>query len=652
MDSARRESVVKGRELPSENRSFRMPSPNCAKVFRLRVSQWTWGVALILIGTLGWAQQASENVPLFPLSEIEPGMKGVGRTVFDGRNIVEFEAEILGVLRNVAPRQSVILARLSGGPLEETGILAGMSGSPVYIDGRLIGAVALGFQFSKAPIAGITPIEQMVESFGDEAETASVPAAGQQAWSFVAESGNPSELRLVASEMPDLLPPAAKANAANRVFWGGNETSLVRVATPLALSGFTTEAVEHFQPQLRALGLVPMQVGGGGTTDQTMGDASKLQPGSMISVQLVRGDLGMSADGTVTLVDQGRVYAFGHQFLSAGPTAIPFAESVVLTALPSYANSMKISTPGQLLGVIGQDRSSGIMGTLGERVRMAPVELEVASGERPDRNYSFEVVNDRFLLPFLVNMAVLSSLGTTERMVGDSTLQVEQTVALNGLPEVRVENYFSGSINAPAMAAQSAAVTLSYLMQSELGPLDIEGIKLRVLSTDRRLVRNLERIWSDRREVKPGESLELTALLRSQDGEGTLQKAAIQIPASLTPGPLTILVADGRTIDLAERRQAGRRTLPQDPQQLVRAINKQRRNNRLYARLSRLQRGFVIQGENYPSPPPSIARIFSRDPSLNAEVRQTILSTVADYEMDAVPSLVSGVKTIIVQVRE
>jgi hypothetical protein len=594
------------------------------------------------------AQQTGLSIPVIPLSEIKPGMKGVGRTVFDGRTISEFQVEILGVLRNIAPRQSVILARLSGGPLEETGIMAGMSGSPVYIDGRLAGAVALGFQFSKAPIAGITPIEQMINSFADESEAAA-PAQGTQAWRFEPDSENPAEPRLVASETLNLLPPAA--NSPNRVFWGGAETSLVRVAAPLALSGFTTEAVEQFEPQLRALGLVPMQVGGGSSADQTMGDASLLQPGSMISVQLVRGDLGVSADGTVTLVDQGRIYAFGHRFLSAGPTAIPFAESQVLAALPSYSNSMKISTPGRLLGVIGEDRSSGIMGVLGRRAQMVPVEVEVTSGQRPGRAYKFEVVNDRFLLPFLLNMAVSSSLQTTERMVGDSTLQVEQTVTLNGLPQVKVENYISGNTNAPQMVAQSAAATLSYLMQSELGPVDIQGIRLRVLANDRRLVRELERVWSDRREVKPGDSLELTALLRSQDGEETLQKTTLEIPANLPPGPLTILIADGQTIDRAELNRAGRPVLPKNPQQLVRAINKLRRNNRLYVRISRFEAGFTIQGESFPSPPPSVARTFSSDPSLSPNVSPTFSSTVGEYELDPLPSLVSGVRTVTVTVR-
>jgi hypothetical protein len=236
-------------------------------------------------------------------------------------------------------------------------------------------------------------------------------------------------------------------------------------------------------------------------------------------------------------------------------------------------------------------------------------------------------------------------------MVGDSTLQIEQTVTLNGLPQVKVENYISGNANAPQAAAQSAATTLTYLMQSELGPVDIQGIRLRVLATDRRLVRELERVWSDRREVKPGESLELTALLRSQDGEETLQKTTLEIPASLPPGQLTILVADGSTIDRAELTRAGRPVLPKNPQQLVRAINKLRRNNRLYVRISRFEPGFTMQGENFPSPPPSVMRTFSSDPSLSANVSPTFISTVAESELDSLPSLVSGVKTVTVLVR-
>ncbi|MBI4463107.1 MAG: hypothetical protein HY647_00235 [Acidobacteria bacterium] len=577
-------------------------------------------------------------------------MTGVGKTVFSGNQIEEFQVEILGVLRNVAPRQSVILGRLSGGPLERTGVLAGMSGSPVYVDGRLLGAVALSFQFSKEPLAGITPIEQMLSSLEEPseavAESLSPPTAKQgSAGSLMGQTS------ALFSEDFDLLPPPQ--NLSYGVFWGGIETSLLRVATPLVLSGFTSGTIEHFAPQLRTLGFVPVQGGSGGTAETaSMGDPSRLQPGSMISVELVRGDLGVHADGTVTLLEKGQIYAFGHPFLSAGPTEIPFAESQVLATLPGYASSLKISTPGALLGVIRRDRSSGIFGVLGDTARMIPVELDVVSSRRTSQAYRFEVVNDRFLLPFLVNLATFSAIGATERLIGDSTLQIEQTITLQDLPEVRTENLVSGTTNAPALAARAAAMPLAYLMQSGLGPLDVRRIHLKVVSTDRRAVLELAQVWSDRREVRPGESVELTVLLEDLDGKEMVQKATVDVPPGLTPGPLTITVADGALMDRMQAGPMGRLLLPKDPEQLVRAINKSRRNNRLYVRLFRWERGFVLQGDIFPSPPPSVVRTLSADPSLSTGISPTFLSSVGDYELETLPAVVTGSKSITITVKD
>jgi SpoIVB peptidase S55 len=598
------------------------------------------------------AAAETPKIPIFPLSEIRPGMKGIGKTVFTGSKVEEFQVEVLGVLQNIAPRQSVILARLSGGPLENTGVAAGMSGSPVYIDGRLVGAVALGFQFSKEPIGGITPIEQMLQGFEDPATP---PAPGvNTAWRFEPghdeAGGSDSDLRVVSTATPELLPPVV--NQASPVFWGGTQASLVPVATPLVLSGFTTEAIRQFEGPLRSLGLIPVQGGGSGSSgDNAAGDPSRLQAGSMISVQLVRGDMGASADGTVTLVDQGRVYAFGHPFLSAGATEIPFSESQVITVLANYSSSMKLTTPGGLLGVIGQDRSSGISGVLGSKARTIPVEIEVASSRGANPSYHFDVVNDRFLLPFLVNFTVFSAIGSTERLIGDSTLRVEETITIDGLPEVKSDSFVSASANNAAAAAQSAATPLAYLMQSGVGPLDIRNIHLRVASTDRRMAQEVEQVWGSKREVKPGDRLEVSVLLLAQDGKETLQKTAVEIPPSLTPGPLTITVADGASMDRQEAMRSGRLYLPKNPRQLVRAINKSRRNNRLYVRLARLETGFVLQGENFPSPPPSVVRALSGDPSASTNISPTVLSTIAEYDMAPVPSVVTGTKSITVTVK-
>ncbi|MCH7978445.1 MAG: hypothetical protein IH935_05645 [Acidobacteria bacterium] len=594
------------------------------------------------------SKSSAPRISIFPLADIRPGMRGIGKTVFKGNKIEEFQVEILGVLRNVAPRQNMILARLSGGPLERTGVMAGMSGSPVYIDGKLVGAIASGFQFSKEPIAGITPMEQMLDAFEGVSEEPQQKTT-QIAWTFEPGIERGDDLRLIPASEPDWMPPFR--SEPSRVFWGGAEMSMVRIATPLMLSGFTAEAMEHFQPQLRALGLIPIQGGSGGSQgDNVMGDLSRLQPGSMISVQLVRGDMGVNADGTVTHVEQGRVYAFGHRLLAAGPIEIPFSESRVITPLAGYAISMKISTPGRLLGVIRQDRSSGIFGRLGETARMIPIEFEMVSGNRTTRTYHFEVVNDRFLLPLLMSMTIFSAIGSTERMVGESTLQVEQTISLAGLPDVKLENYFSGIANGAIRVARSATAPLAYLMQSGLGKADIQKVHLRVTSTDRQMTQTLEQVWVDRREVKAGEKMEVTALLHSLNGEETVQKAWVEVPASLTPGPLTITVADGSSLDRREALRGGRRVLPKNPEQLVRAINKSRRNNRLYVRLERREIGFVLHGETFPSPPPSVVRAFSTDPSLGTTIAPTGMSTVADYELDSLPSVVTGYKRIVVTV--
>src|SRR5215831_13793516 len=237
--------------------------------------QSRFGALLLLLGALVPAAGAD----FFPLSDVRAGMHGVGKTVFSGDRIEDFQVEILGVLENIGPKESLILARLSGGPLASTGVMQGMSGSPVYIDGKLAGAVAMAFPFSKEPIAGIRPIADMLAS-NRPAQRAAIR------WS--------DSTRAAA-----LLPQQARAAEAQV-----GQSKMMDVATPVSFAGFTRQAVERFSPQLRTLGLEPVQgVSGGGRMPTAMGPPSALQPGSMISVQHLTGDMSMGADGTVTYID-------------------------------------------------------------------------------------------------------------------------------------------------------------------------------------------------------------------------------------------------------------------------------------------------------------------------------------------------------------
>jgi hypothetical protein len=297
----------------------------------------------------------------FPVKDIRPGMHGVGRTVFSGNRIDDFQVEILGVLDNIGPKESLILARLSGGPLEHTGVMQGMSGSPVYIDGKLVGAVALAFPFSKDPIAGIRPIEDMVRPVA----LAAAPRAA---------------IRLADADLTRSLPRPAAALP--------GDARMIDIATPVNFGGFGRAALDAFAPQLRALGLEPRQgITSGGKIPAGMGNPANLKPGSMISVELLSGDLSVGADGTVTHIDGRRVYAFGHRFLAVGATSLPFARSEVITLLPNVNTSFKLSAAREWMGAINLDGDTAVSGELGQRARMVPVSIGVSRGGRRVDSY-------------------------------------------------------------------------------------------------------------------------------------------------------------------------------------------------------------------------------------------------------------------------
>ena len=300
---------------------------------------------LILLALSCLAPLSLWAADLLPLDQVRPGTIGVGRTVLAGNDIQEFEVEILGVLENVAPGQSLILARLSGASLDKTGVIAGMSGSPVFLDGKLAGAVAYSFPFSTEAIAGIRPIGEMIGALGElvegeaEQEAAALPPAGVRgglapmllADGAVGERFVPREF--ASGEELDLLPPSPLLMASDQ--------RMRPIATPVALAGFSERTFEVFGPRLRELGLRPMQgVGGRSPADLK---PTGLKPGSMINVALIEGDMELSAAGTVTHVDCDRIYAFGHRFLSSGPTEMPFLASSVIAVVPNLNNSFKIS---------------------------------------------------------------------------------------------------------------------------------------------------------------------------------------------------------------------------------------------------------------------------------------------------------------------
>jgi hypothetical protein len=587
-----------------------------------------------------------DDVQFFPLSQIQPGLKGVGRTIFEGDKIEEFQVEILGVLKNaIAPKHDVILARLSGGPLEKTGIIAGMSGSPVYIDGKLVGAVALSFPFATEPLTGITPIEEMMQVVPEPAAAPARPTAGAS-FKIARIPGSADEGRLIPDE------EAGPPNWSKLLPAAGSGADFAGLRLPLRFGGFPSEVVEANAPVFRQLGFEPMQGGALSGGQGTAPAKSDLLPGSMISLLLVGGDLNANVDCTVTYRKGDNLLACGHRLMLMGPAKIPFAQSRVLVTVPNLASSFKLDAPGPLVGSITQDRFGAIYGVVGDKAPRIPVHLRVDSTLNRVTDYNFELVQEPFLSPLLLNAAVVAALSSTERMVGPSTLELKGKIRLAKGEAVEVEDVVSGDTNTPSAAGLSVSIPLTYLLSSAFPDLEVEGIDLSVVSRNEKHVATLEQVWCSKSEVSPGDRVELTAVLRTASGEAVVLKIPVEIPESLSDKTLSLVVGSGQTINLLQTRFSPLTMTPRDLSQLVRALNRTRRNNRLYALLMSPQRSFVMQGEEYPSPPPSLVQTLLSDPAVSGGMTLSGTSIVGDFETPPTAYTIRGQKILLLKVAD
>jgi hypothetical protein len=584
-------------------------------VHRLFIS----AVGLFLLARLCAAQS------FFPLKDVRPGMHGMGRTVFHGQQIEEFQVEILGVLENLGPKQAVILARLSGGPLAETGVMQGMSGSPVYIDGKLLGAVALGFPFSKEPIAGIQPIESMLAS--------ATPLRG---------AGRATSLHARAST-PQLASPLGK---------------LADILTPVSFSGFTPATLPAFAADFRRLGFEPQEgVSAGAPASQNY--SGTVTPGSMISVSLLSGDLNMNADGTVTYVDGNRIYAFGHRFLDAGSVELPFASSDVIAVVPTLTSSFKVSAPRAWVGTILGDRSTALTGEIGRPAHTVPLSVSVHSDLTGTHDYRFQVVNNRVLTPLITQTALFSVIDATERTLGAGTLQLQGRVEFeDGLPDLMLHDAFVSDSALPQQVSADAVVALGFILGGDFRNLRLKRMSFQLEASEKKRQLRVAQAWTSAHEVRPGDSVEITTLLQGEGGIEVTKTAQYKIPIGAPAGALNFTVSDANALNGPEFAGLSQSSL-QTPAELIRTINDFRNSDALYVRAWRPEPSFTIAGPlpggELGDPPPSVALVLS-DPSSsvtsNAALTLTRGSQVAEIRVPAPGFVVTGAKTVQVEVKE
>jgi hypothetical protein len=585
-----------------------------------------------------------------PVSDVRPGMVGIGQTVFEGTRVDEFRAHIIGVIANViGPRRNLILAKLEGGPLAQTGVIAGMSGSPVYVDGRLIGAVAYSLgSFSKEPIAGITPIEEMTAA---AAITTPRPAAARVRLELPVTRDN-----LVAAfrralnwnrPFAEHASDARLVGAASVAGFGPQElgTMLRPIATPLVMGGFEPDFGAMLSAAFQDQGFIPTG-GAGPARPGEMPFEGPLKPGDALGVTFVSGDLLLGGTGTVTHIDGDMVYGFGHPMYNLGPTEFPMTRAYVYTVLPSLFSSTKLSTTNDVIGTLLQDRATTIAGRLGPGPALIPVTLTLEAERGSSRTFNFGVVKDQLFTPLMSYSALVNTLLSYERQFGTATFELSGKATLKNHGVVTFDNLFSGG-DSPAISAASAVIApITTLMNNDDEIVEIERLDLTMKTAEEPRTATLQRVWIDDPRPRAGHTVPLKVHLRTYRGEDVLRSVPIEIPATAR-GTLSVTVADGLRLGQAEQRET-RSTQPRTVEQLVRTLNRGRKNNTLYVKLLSGDAGAVVNGELLSSLPPSVLAVLEADRS-GGSFNPLYSATLGEWEIPT-SHAVNGVRTLTIAV--
>ncbi len=573
--------------------------------------------------------QTSKPTETIPLSQIHAGMKGVAYTVFQGTKPEAMDLEVLGVLKNTnGPKGDVILIRLTGPKPEYTGVVAGMSGSPVYFDGKLAGALAFRIgEFSKEPIAGVTPIGEMLEINALDKSPAGDSASANGAVITNAKTSGPGVSADPIQNFSNYLKP---------------------IETPLVFSGFSEDSVRMFASQFAAAGITPV-MGVGSVSD--VKQPEPLEPGSAVSAVLVRGDMDIAATCTVTYMDATHLLACGHPLMQFGAIDLPMTKAEVVATLASPLNAFKIVNATEPVGAFVQDRHTGIMGEFGKTPDMIPVTLTIRGGPTT-KQFHYEVLNNPKLSPVAMMATVFNALHGVNEYGEEITYRMNGDISLNGYPEVKVQNMFAaadGGQPAAVLAAVAVGERFTRIYDNPYNVPDVRGVQLDFqISRDRRWAR-LETARTDVTEARPGDEITIETVLRPYRGDSIVQQIAVRIPTSTSRGPLRILVSDGDTLDRT-RRAAPTLGRKLDLASTVAWLNKQHASNRVYVSLLEADPEAMVADKVMPTLPFSVMNVME---GMRGTQDMVVLgeSSVGESATGPLDYVVSGAQVLTINIK-
>ena len=564
---------------------------------------------------------AATQEPVFPKSELRPGMRGLTYTVLQGNKIEPLQTEILGVAKDfVGPGLDLIIAKLVDSKTVTTGAVHGMSGSPLYIDGKLVGALSRRIaSFEKDGHCGFTPIEDMLR---------------------VEREPAPEPVRPLPTPLHDIW------RLAGPLPLRGSMLRADYLGIPLSIGGLNPKMAARFLEALGFRGTPVLAVPGGGTTT-IAGGGSALEPGASLAAVMMTGDINISGTGTLTWRNGNRVLAFGHPMFGFGRSDLPMAAAEVVTTVPSYETPYKLTNVGRVVGTILEDRLSAIGGEVGQMPKLASYRFERLHRGRPLPTLRGELVSHPLLTPLVVNLAMGQIVSATDSFGRTFTLSVDGTVRFRNLPSLHLRGLYSGEDGDLVSAIQDVVRPLQLLFQQPWVEPIVESIDLKTASTEEEENWEIERASVDNPRCPPGSTVWVQVVLQERHGRRLSRRIALDLPTGLHDQPVAIRVSSGRAIDL--RSLLRKVSSAESAEELVALLNEQHPDDKLYVQAVTESAGLVSEASDLPALPPTIRTTLS--PSTSSRKAEPWNELTWSEQSLAIPGVVNGEQLLRIEVR-
>mgnify|MGYP001770787968 FL=1 len=572
--------------------------------------RWLW--CAILIGVVAKAGIALSPNDILPPNKIRPGMKGYGLSVFKGTTIERFPVTVLGVLERYDFDMDAILIRIDGGTVlqRRSGVIAGMSGSPIFINGKLVGAIAFGWGFPKEPLCGVTPITAMLACTDPKRY--------------------PSPRLTTGTLRPKGAPIVVGNRSIHRVWLAANQKEaealrkrlrpdeglLVPVATPLLVSGVPRSLLPLLQRMLEPYNFLVMEGAGGKAVSIPVKDAP-IRPGSALGVQIVGGDVDLTAVGTVTWVEGNKVLAFGHPLFGFGSVDFPMTSAYVLDIFPSVAFSFKLAVGLKERGHLTQDRIFAVAGELGKPARTVPMEIALRNfAQKLQRFYDLKLASHREIINIAAYISLLGTIATGIGEAEEGSTYMRLRVEAKDLPPIVRENWFpnegrmgiGGIILITLGGARISPIAeLADIMEAAVGnrfgEVHFTRISAELEFYPQRRTAWIDRVTARKTRVKPAEKVPVTLTLKGWGGFERTMRVELEVPANARPGRLRFLVGGGMMGEMVRQQSGYRRPRPRSLRELWEQLRDVYANNEVLIATSPLTSGVEIAGKRWESLP-------------------------------------------------